>query len=252
MLHHPTVEKLHALRLFGMAAALAEQQAQASIDQLGFEERLGLLVEREASERDSRLLSARLRRAKLRFPDAVPEDIDYRSPRGLDRTLLARLLTGEWIRERQNVILVAPTGLGKSWLACALANQACRQGHSACYLRMPKFSEEMASAHGSGRYARLLAQWARTDILVLDDLAMAPMSDQARRDLLEVLDDRHGSHSTIVTTQIPIENWHAAIGDPTLADAILDRLVHNAHRVTLAGESMRKRRNGLTSKELSE
>ncbi|KWB92878.1 ATP-binding protein, partial [Burkholderia ubonensis] len=168
MLHHPTVEKLHALRLFGMAAALAEQQSQASIDQLGFEERLGLLVEREASERDSRLLTARLRRAKLRFPDAVPEDIDYRSSRGLDRTLLARLLTGEWIRERQNVILVAPTGLGKSWLACALVNQACRQGYSAGYLRMPKFSEEMAIAHGAGRYARLLAQWARTEVLVLD------------------------------------------------------------------------------------
>lgn len=252
MLHHPTVEKLHALRLFGMATALAEQQSQASIDQLGFEERLGLLVEREASERDSRLLTARLRRAKLRFPDAVPEDIDYRSARGLDRTLLARLLTGEWVRDRQNVILVAPTGLGKSWLACALVNQACRQGYSAGYLRMPKFSEEMAIAHGSGRYARLLAQWARTDLLVLDDLAMAPMSDQARRDLLEILDDRHGSHSTIVTSQIPIENWHTAIGDPTLADAILDRLVHNAHRLTLAGESMRKRRNGLTSKEVSE
>jgi DNA replication protein DnaC len=182
----------------------------------------------------------------------VPEDVDYRSSRGLDRMLLARLLTGEWIRERQNVILVAPTGLGKSWLACALVNQACRQGYSAGYLRIPKFSEEMAIAHGTGRYARMLAQWARTDILVPDDLAMAPMSDQARRDLLEVLDDRHGSHSTIVTSQVPLENWHAAIGDPTLADAILDRLVHNAHRVTLAGQSMHKRRNGLTSKEVSE
>lgn len=252
MLHHPTVEKLHALRLFGMATALADQQSQASIDQLGFEERLGLLVEREASERDSRLLSARLRRARLRFPDAVPEDIDYRSARGLDRTLLARLLTGQWIREHQNIILIGKTGLGKSWLACALANQACRQGHTVCYLRMPKFSEEMAVAHGAGRYAKQLAQWARTDVLVLDDLVMAPMSDQARRDLLEILDDRHGSRSTIVTSQIPVDNWHDAIGDPTLADAILDRLVHNAHRFSLDGESMRKRQNGLTDKQQSE
>jgi DNA replication protein DnaC len=251
MLHHPTVERLHELRLFGMAAALADQHSQGSIDQLGFEERLGLLVEREASERQSRLISARLRRAKLRFPDAVAEDIDYRTARGLDRALLARLLTGEWIRDRQNLILVAPTGLGKSWLACALANQACRQGFSACYLRMPKFNEEMAIAHGSGGYAKLLAQWAKTDILLMDDLAMAPLADAARRDLLEVLDDRHGLRSTIITSQIPVESWHAAIGDPTLADAILDRLVHNAHRLTLAGESMRKRRNSLTDKQES-
>ncbi|WP_321936302.1 IS21-like element helper ATPase IstB [Paraburkholderia sp. J8-2] len=259
MSHHPTVEKLRSLRLFGMATALAEQQAQTGIDQLGFEERLRLLVDREANERESRLhnarlcrLSARLRRAKLRFPDAVPEDIDYRSPRGLDRTLLARLLTGEWIQERQNVILVSPSGLGKSWLACALVNQACRQGYSACYLRMPTFSEEIAIAHGVGRYAQLLGQWARTDILVLDDLARAPMSAQAWRDLLEVLEDRHGSRSTIITSQIPVENWHPTIGDRTLEDTILNRLIHTAHRLTLAGESMRTRRNGLTSKAVSE
>jgi DNA replication protein DnaC len=252
MLHHPTVEKLHALRLLGMAAALGDQQTQGGIDQLGFEERLGLLVEREASEREARQLTARLRRAKLRFPDAVPEDIDYRTSRGLDRVLTARLLTGEWIRERQNVILVAPTGLGKSGLACALANQACRQGFSACYLRMPKFNEEMAIAHGSGRYAKLLALWARTDILVMDDLAMAPLSDSARRDLLEILDDRHGHRSSVITSQVPVEHWHESIGDPTLADAILDRLVHNAHRLTLSGESMRKRKNGLTKLAESE
>jgi DNA replication protein DnaC len=247
MLPNPTVERLNELRLYGMAAALAEQQSQDSVAQLGFEERLGLLVERESSERQSRLVTARLRRAELRYPDAVPEDINYRHPRGLDRILLARLLTGEWIRERQNLILVAKTGLGKSWLACAFANQACRQGYTACYLRMPRFNERMAIAHDEGRYVKLLTQWARTDVLVMDDLAMTPLTDSARRDLLEILDDRHGKRSTIVTSQIPVNDWHAALADPTLADAILDRLVHNAHRITMDGESMRKPQNGLTS-----
>lgn len=252
MLHHPTVERLHELRLFGMAAALAEQQSQQSIDQLGFEERLGLLVEREATERQSRLTTARLRRAELRYPEAIAEDINYRHSRGFDRALLARLLTGEWIRKHQNLILIAKTGLGKSWLACAFANLACRQGLSASYLRMPRFSEKMAIAHGEGRYVQLLAQWAKTDVLVMDDLAMTPLTDSARRDLLEILDNRHGKRSTIVASQIPVEDWHAAIGDPTLADAILDRLVHNAHRINMDGESMRKPENGLTSQPDSE
>lgn len=252
MLQHPTVDKLHALRLSGMAAALAEQQTQDGIDRLGFEERLGLLVERESSERDSRQTAARLRRARLKVPDASPEDIDYRTARGLDRALTARLLTGEWLRERQNLILVGPTGLGKSWLGCAFAIQACRQGFSACYLRVPKLNEELAIAHGSGRYARWLAQLAKTDLVILDDLAMAPLTDSARRDLLEVLDDRHGHRSTLATSQIPVDHWHEAIGEPTVADAILDRLVHNAHRITLSGESLRKTRSRLTAKPQSE
>src|SRR5471030_1991602 len=252
MLKHPTIDKLHALRLSGMAAALTQQHNNPDIEALGFEERLGLLVEREASERESRQTASRLRRAKLKFADASPEDIDYRTNRGLDRALTARLLTCEWVREKQNLILVAPTGLGKSWLACAFALQACRQGFTACYLRMPKLNEELAIAHGSGRYARLLAQWAKTDIMILDDLAMAPLTDSARRDLLEVLDDRHGHRSTLATSQIPVDHWHEAIGEPTVADAILDRLVHNAHRITLAGESLRKTRSRLTAKQQSE
>jgi DNA replication protein DnaC len=252
MLKHPTINKLHELRLNGMADALAEQQGFADIEALGFEERLGLLVEREASVRESRQTTARLRRAKLKFADAVPEDIDYRSARGLDRGLVSQLLTGTWIRERNNAVIVGATGLGKTWLACALANQACRLGYSALYVRVPKLNEELAIAHGSGRYARLLAQWARTDVLLMDDLAMAPMTDSTRRDLLEILDDRHGHRSTLVTSQIPIDNWHAALGDPTLADAILDRLVHNTYRINLSGDSMRKRKKSLTENPQSE
>jgi DNA replication protein DnaC len=252
MLRNPTIEKLHELRLSGMATALAEQQGLADIEAMGFHERLGLLVEREASVRESRQTSARLRRAKLKFPDSVPEDIDYRSARGLDRSLVAQLLTCNWIREHNSAVIIGATGLGKTWLACALANQACRQGFSATYLRMPRLSEELAIAHGSGRYARLLASWAKTDVLLMDDFAMASMSDSATRDLLEILDDRHGYRSTLVTSQIPIENWHAALGDPTLADAILDRLVHNTYRINLSGESLRKRRKSLTDNPRSE
>ncbi len=252
MLRHPTIDKLHELRLSGMATALTEQHGLADIEAMGFEERLGLLVEREASVRESRQTAARLRRAKLKFPDAVPEDIDYRTARGLDRALVTQLLAGNWIRERNNAVIVGATGLGKTWLACALANQACRQGFSALYMKIPKLGEDLAIAHGSGRYARLLAHWAKTDVLLMDDFAMAPMTDTAGRDLLEILDDRHGHRSTLVTSQVPIENWHAALGDPTLADAILDRLVHNAYRINLTGESMRKRKNKLTANPLSE
>lgn len=252
MLKHPTIDKLHTLRLSGMAAALAEQQQHADIEALGFEERLGLLVEREASEREHRHTTARLRRAKLKFSEAVPEDIDYRSVRGLDRALLAKLLAGEWIREHHSVLIVGATGLGKTWLGCALANQACRLGYSSLYLKMPRLTEELAIAHGSGRYAKLLTQWAKTDVLLMDDFAMAPMTDSARRDLLEILDDRHGHRSTVVTSQIPTDAWHASLGDPTLADAILDRLVHNAYRINLSGESLRKRRNSLTANPQSE
>ena len=252
MLKHPTIDKLHALRLSGMASALTQQQNNPDIEALGFEERLGLLVEREASERESRQTSSRLRRAKLKFSDAVAEDIDYRTPRGLDRALMSRLLTGDWIREKHNTLIIGATGLGKTWLACALANQACRLCYTVAYLKMPRLAEELAIAHGSGRYARALAQWAKTDVLLMDDFAMAPMPDSARRDLLEILDDRHGRRSTIATSQIPVDNWHGALGDPTLADAILDRLVHNTYRINTNGELMRKLKISLTENQQSE
>jgi DNA replication protein DnaC len=247
MLNHPTHNQLQQLRLFGMARAFAEQQSVPNISSLSFEERLGLLVDRELSERESRLTASRLRRAKLK-QSAVAEDVNYGAARSLDRTLFTRLLTGEWVREQQNVLMTGPTGVGKTWLACALVNQACRQGRTALYLRVPRLFEDLAVAHGDGRYGKLLTQLAKTDVLLLDDWGLALLTDAARRDLLEILDDRHGYRSTIVTSQLPLTSWHESIGDPTLADAILDRLVHNAHQLILTGESMRKRKNSLTQK----
>jgi DNA replication protein DnaC len=250
MLNHPTYDKLLQLRLTGMAKGLAEQAA-IDLDHLGFAERLGLLVDREASERDGRALAMRLKRAQLK-PSTAPEDLDTRHPRGLDVALYQRLLTGEWVRAKQNVLLTGPTGVGKTWLACALANQACRQGHSAPYVRLPRLLDELAAGRGDGQYRARMRQLARVSILVLDDWGLALLTDTGRRDLLELLDDRHDQSSTIVTSQLPVENWHDALGDPTLADAILDRLVHNAHHLKLHGESLRKGRERLTAKKLPE
>lgn len=240
MLHHPTLDKLHQLRLAGMAKALASQTQQAEIGQLSFEERLGLLVDSELAERESRQNAARLRRAKLKQA-ATPEDVDFRHPRGLDRALFARLMTGHWVSEHQNILICGPTGVGKTFLACALANQACRQGHSALYVRLPRLLPALAIGRGDGSYAKTLAQLAKTDVLVIDDWGLAPLSDESRRDLLEIFDDRHGSRATLITSQLPVKHWHEAIGDPTLADAILDRLVHQAHTLDLNGDSLRKK-----------
>lgn len=246
MLHHPTHDKLTRLKLFGMARALAEQSA-LDLDHLGFDERLGLLVDREATERDNKQLALRLQRAGLK-PNTIAEDTDYRHPRGLDKALFQRLLSGQWLADKQNVLLTGPTGVGKTWLACALAHQVCRQGYSAYYVRLPRLLDELSIGRADGRYGKLLKQLAKIDTLVIDDWGLAVLDDVHRRDLLELLDDRHGARSTIVTSQLPVEHWHAAIGNATLADAILDRLVHNAHQIDLRGDSMRKKRARLTVK----
>ncbi len=245
MLNHPTYQQLNQLRLFGMAKALNEQQRLPELDRMSFEERLGLLVEREASERASMQTTARLRRAKLKHA-AAPEDVDYRVARGLDRTLFNRLLTGSWIKEHQNVLITGLTGLGKTWLACALTHQACRLGYSSLYVRVPRLFEELAIAHGDGRYVKFITQLAKVDVLLLDDWGVAMLTDSARRDLLEILDDRYNQRSTIITSQLKVDDWHESIGDPILADAILDRVVHNAHKLDLSGESIRKSKRGLT------
>jgi DNA replication protein DnaC len=243
MLTHPTYDRLLALGLAGMAKALEEQRRQPNVEGLSFEERLGLLVDREAVERESKRLVLRLKYANLR-QSAVVEDLDTTTARGLDRALFAKLASGEWIGRRQDLLITGKTGTGKSWLACALGHKACRDDRSVVYHRVPRLLDVIALARGDGRYPRLLKSLARVDLLILDDWGLAPLTSQQGRDLLDIVDDRHGRGSTIVTSQVPVKHWHELIADPTIADAVLDRLVHTSHRIELDGPSLRDPKTG--------
>ena len=247
MLTHPILDQLLELKLTGMT----EQMNMNDLDPLSFEERLGLLVDREMTERADRRLQYRLRTAKLRLHACI-EDIDYRHRRGLDKRLMRQLATGEYLDQNLNVLITGPAGVGKTWLACAFAQKACRDGRTARYLRLPRLMQDLPIAKADGRYPKLLRDYAKADLLILDDGGLMPLNDDTRRDLLETLDDRHNRKSTLVTSQLPVEQWHDYIGEPTLADAILDRLVHNAYRLALKGESMRKINANLTTKQSSE
>jgi len=242
MLDHPTHQRLRALKLDGMADAFAELQAQDGAADLGHAEWLGLLIDREDANRSTKRYQSRMRAAKLRQSGAAIEDVDYRAPRQLDRDLFRRLADGAWIAKRQNLLITGPCGVGKTWLACALAQKACRDGRSVIYHRLPRLFADLELAHGDGRFPRLFRQLVRTDLLILDDWGPDRLTAQQRRDLMEIVEDRHGAGSIIVTSQLPVDAWHAVIDEPTLADAILDRLVHNAHRLALDGPSMRKTR----------
>ncbi len=240
MLSPPTLDKLHALKLTALAAAWTAQQQDAQVSGLSFDERLGLLVEAEWLARENARLAWALKSAKLKLSQACLEAIDYPARRELDKALVRQLATGRWIAEHQHVLITGATGTGKTFLTCALAHQACRQGYRALYWRVSRLFHALVLARADGTYARLLARLARVDVLVLDDLALVPLQDQERRDLLEVLEDRYGTRSTIVTSQLPPAHWHEVIGDPSLADAICDRLLHNSHRLVLKGPSRRK------------
>jgi DNA replication protein DnaC len=239
MLTHPTTDRLRELGLAGMARALEEQRRHPETTDLSFEDRMAMLVEREALERDGKRLAARLRFAGLR-QQATPEDVDYRAARGLDRALFQTLTSGEWIERHQNLLVTGKTGTGKTWLSCALGHRACRDNRSVLYQRVPRLLEGLGIARGDGRYARTLKNLARVHLLILDDWAITPLTGEQRRDLMEIVDDRHDRASTIITSQVPVDHWHEHIGNPTIADAVLDRLVHGAHRLDIKGDSIRK------------
>lgn len=248
MLNQPTIEKLYAMKLNGMADSFRTQLESSDLSQLSFEERFAMLVDQQWLWKENRALARRLQLARLKERAAI-EDIDYQHSRGLERKLMRSLTSSEWVRQKQNILLLGPTGIGKSWLGCALAHKACRDGFSVLHKRTTELFRELAVAHVDGSIGRLLLKLSRIDVLLLDDFAMAPLKESERRDFLEICDDRYERRSLILTSQMPVAHWHEQIGDPTVADSILDRLVHNAYRIELNGESIRKKRGRKTGDE---
>ena len=247
MLTEPTLDKLKMLHLYAMANAWIAQRTDPAIAEIDFDSRFAMLVDAETLARDNKRVARLLRDAKLRIPGACLEDIDCSAKREIDRALVRQLATGRWIADHVNVLITGATGVGKTYFACSLAQLACRTGFRALYKRVPRLFEELALAHADGTYIRLLQRLAKVDVLVLDDWGIAHLTDQQRRDVLEIVEDRYGARSTILTSQLPVENWHDHIADPTIADAVLDRVVHNAHRINLKGPSGRKREKTTTS-----
>lgn len=245
---HQTIEKLSQMKMHTMASAFQEQLQQPSLGDLNFEDRFAMIVDREWSAREDRKLTKRLRSARLKT-NATIEEIDYRYPRGLDKSVISSLASCQWIRSHQNVIVTGPTGIGKTYLAEAFVNKACREGFNAVRYRSTLLFEEMKIAHADGSYFKLLGRLAKIDLLAIDDWSVEPLTEEERRHFLEIMEDRHGLKSTFITSQYPVSKWHDRIGEPTIADAILDRIVHNAHKISLKGESMRKTKANLTQRE---
>ena len=240
MLNEETYDKIVAMQLHGLAAAFKAYLDQIhGRDELAFEERFGIFVDREWTERQQRRLTNRLKSAKLREP-ACMEDVNYRDPRGLDRSVMQRLATCHWVKSHDAVLITGATGVGKTWIACALAHQACREGYTSAYARIPRLATNLGIARADGSYMSKLTRLAKADVLILDDWGLVPMTEVDRHDMLEIVEDRYGLRSTIVTSQIPVSKWHDTVGDPTIADAILDRLIHRAHRIEMKGKSLRK------------
>lgn len=244
-----TLTQLRTLKLNGFATGLEDQLSQPGINRMAFEERLALLVDREVHHRTDRRQARLLKEAKLKYPSATIEDLDTRTGRGVERNEVLSLMLGNWIKSGHNILITGPTGSGKSWLACAFAQYACRQGFSALYLRVPRIQEQLRVIHGSGNFSKWLIQLAKTDVLLLDDWGMGSLDSATRSDLLEIIDDRSVSRATIITSQLPIEHWHAWIGDVTIADALLDRVMQHQHRFILKGDSMRQSKPKTTKKE---
>jgi DNA replication protein DnaC len=240
MLNQQTLDKLYIMKLLGMADGFKEQIQQPSFQDLSFDQRFGMLVDGQWIWKENKRLKRLLKEAKLKLQASI-EDIDYKTSRGIEKSVLMNLTSCNWIRNHQNLLISGPTGVGKTFLACALAQKACREGFRTLYLRMPQFFYQIALARADGTYGNLMNKFSKTRLLVLDDLGLTSLNDTERRDLLEVIEDRHGATSTLITSQLPIENWHDHIGDPTIADAILDRIIHSAHRIQLKGGSMRKK-----------